>query len=259
MAGGPLIYHRKLDVRGGPLTSDPRAVRIAATFAVPPALVAGVLAGLLGGAISAVVVFAALLVALMVWARYAGEKAVDRSLAALGASPADPVEHARLANLVDGLSMSAGLSPPRLEVVGTDGLNALAASRKAGEGVVAVTSGLLRELDLIELEAVLAELLVQIRRGDAVPSTMTVGTFGLGRRLAAPGERDALADLAGVALTRYPPALAAALEKIEALGSQVPGAPAHMAHLWLADPRPIDQRDAARLPLRERIEALREL
>ena len=241
------------------MTSDPRAVRIAATFAVPPALVAGVVAGVLGGAITAVVVFAALLVALMTWARYAGERAVERGLAALGATRADPVGDARLANLVDGLSMSAGLAPPRLEVVEADGLNALAAAGKAGKGVIAVTTGLLRELELIELEAVLAELLVQIRRGDAVPATMTVGTFGLGRRLAAPAERDALADQAGVALTRYPPALAAALEKIETKGAEVPGSPPAMAHLWVADPGGADQRDPARLPLSERIEALREL
>lgn len=241
------------------MTSDPRAVRIAAAFAVPPALVAGVIAGVLGGPIAALVVFAALVVALVVWARYAGERAVERALAALGAAPADPVTHARLANLVDGLSMSAGLPPPRLEVVEAEGLNALAASGTARKGVVAVTTGLLRELELIELEAVLAELLVQIRRGDAVPATMTVATFGLGRRLTLPAERDALADQAGVALTRYPPALAAALEKIEAKGAEVPGSPLSMAHLWLADPRAEAARDTARLPLRERIEALREL
>ena len=234
-------------------------MRIAATFAVPPALVAGVIAGLFGGPIVGVVVFAALLVALMTWARYAGERAVDRALVALGARPADPVVHARLANLVDGLSTTAGLAPPRLEVIEADGLNALAASGTAGKGVIAVTSGLLRELELIELEAVLAELLVQIRRGHAVPATMTVATFGVGRRIATLAERDALADQAGVALTRYPPALAAALEKIEAKGAEVPGSPLPMAHLWLADPRPGAQPDPARLPLRERIEALREL
>jgi heat shock protein HtpX len=241
------------------LTSDPRAVRIAATFALPPALVAGVIAGLAGGPVAAVVVFAVLLVALAVWARYAGERAVDRALAGLGAKPADPVADARLCNLVDGLSISAGLAPPRLEVVGTDGLNGLAASGRRRRGVLVVTAGLLRELELIELEAVVAELLVQIRRGHAVPATMVVATFGVGRRLAAPAEKDALADQAGVTLTRYPPALAAALEKIEAKGAEVPGSPVSMAHLWLADPRPVAQRDPARLPLRERIEALREL
>lgn len=255
----PLIYHRRLDVRGQNMTSDTRAARIAAVFSVPPAVVAGVIAWFAGGAIAAVVVFVVLAAALAVWARYAGERLVDRGLRRIGSVPADQVRHARLCNLADGLSTTAGLSVPRLEVVDADGLNALAAGGKAGTGVLAVTTGLLRELELIELEAVLAEMLVQIRRGDVIPATMTVAMFGLGRGLAAPPERDALADLAGVTLTRYPPALASALEKLDAKGTDVPGAPASMAHLWLADPRRSAERDAARLPLRERIEALREL
>ncbi|HVA74934.1 MAG TPA: hypothetical protein VNF71_10265 [Acidimicrobiales bacterium] len=241
------------------MTSDARAARIAAIFALPPAIAAGVIAWVVGGAVAAVIVFVVLAVALAAWARYAGERAVDRGLRQLGSRPADPVADARLCNLVDGLSMSAGLAPPRLEVVDSDGLNALAAGGRSGRGVLAVTTGLLRGLELIELEAAVAEMLVQIRRGEVVPATMTVATFGLGRSLAVPRERDALADQAGVTLTRYPPALAAALEKLEEKGTEVPGSPASMAHLWLADPRRNDHRDAGRLPLRERIEALREL
>ena len=241
------------------MTSDARAARIAAVFALPPALVAGLIAWEAGGPIAAVVVFVVLAVALAGWARYGGERMVDRGLRQLGSRPADPVLHARLCILVDGLSMTAGLSPPRLEVLDGDGLNTLAAGAKAGTGVIAVTTGLLNELELIELEAVLAEMLVQMRRGELVAATMTVATFGLGRSIAAPPERDALADQAGVTLTRYPPALASALEKLEVKGTQVPGSPAAMAHLWLADPRGDAGRDAGRLPLRERIEALREL
>lgn len=241
------------------MTSDTRVVRITAVFSVPAAVVAGVIAWFAGGPIAAIVVFVILVVSLAAWSRYAGERLVDRGLRRIGSVPADQLRHARLCNLVDGLSITAGLSAPRLEVVEADGLNALAAGGRAGRGVLAVTTGLLTGLELIELEAVLAEMLVQIRRGDVVPATMTVATFGLGRSLASPPERDALADLAGVTLTRYPPALAAALEKLEARGTEVPATPASMAHLWLADPGPKAERDAARLPLRERIEALREL
>jgi Zn-dependent protease with chaperone function len=78
--------------------------------------------------------------------------------------------------------------------------------------------------------------------------------------LAVPKDRDTQADLAAVALTRYPPALAAALEKVEAKGAGVADQPAWMAHLWLADPSPSAEASGrGRLPLRERIEALREL
>jgi Zn-dependent protease with chaperone function len=241
------------------LTSDARVARVTTMFALPPALVGGVVAGILGGVVAAVIVFVVLVVALAAWARLAGERAVQRGLSRLGAHPADPIADARVCNLVDGLSAVAGLVPPKVMIVDTEGLNALASGRRSGSGVLAVTSALLGELELIELEAVLAEALVQIRRGDTVPATMVVATFGVGRRMVAPAQRDALADQAGVRLTRYPPALAAALEKIEAKGAEVPDAPAYMSHLWLADPGAGVQHDPARLPLRERIEALREL
>lgn len=231
--------------------------RIVALFAIAPALLAGVIAGIAAGPLLGIVVFVVLTAALGLWARYSGQREVLKGLASLGARPADPVAEARLCNLVDGLSISAGVSPPDVVIVDADGLNALAAEARKGHGVLAVTTGLLQELQLIELEAVIAEMLVQVRRGDTVPSTMTVTTFGLGRSVASPPERDAIADQAGVTLTRYPPALAAALEKIEAKGAQVPGSPPAMAHLWLADPR--GQGTSGRIPLRDRIEALREL
>ena len=71
--------------------------------------------------------------------------------------------------------------------------------------MVGVTAGLLSELDRIELEAVLAEELIQIRRRETLPATVLVGTFGIGRALALPPDRDAEMDQAAVALTRYPP------------------------------------------------------
>ena len=126
--------------------------------------------------------------------------------------------------------------------------------------MVGVTTGLLTELDRIELEAVLAEELIQIRRRETLPATVLVATFGVGRALALPGDRDAQADQAAVALTRYPPALASALEKLEAKGAAVAGQPAShgppVAGRSRARP-PAPRR--GRLTLRERIEALREL
>jgi Zn-dependent protease with chaperone function len=118
---------------------------------------------------------------------------------------------------------------------------------------------LLSELDRVELEAVLAEELIQVRRGETLPATVLVATFGLGRAVAVPADRDVAADQAAVALTRYPPALASALEKLDAKGAEVAGQPRYMAHLWLADPGNPPRPGRGRLPLRERIEALREL
>jgi len=238
------------------VTPKTRATLVVALFAGIPALLLGVVALVTLGVVVGVVVVVVVAAALAAWARFGGER---RVLAAVGGRDADPVRDARLWNLVEGLSIGAGLRQPRLRVVDSPHLNALAAGTSPDRAIVGVTSGLLAELDRIELEAVLAEELIQIRRHETLPATVLAATFGLGQAAALPDDRDAGADQAAVALTRYPPALAAALEKLDAKGSAVPGQPSYMAHLWLADPNNPAVPGRGRLPLRDRIEALREL
>jgi heat shock protein HtpX len=205
--------------------------------------------------------------------------------------PADPVAHARLFNLVAGLCINAGVPPPSLGVVDADGLNALVAGRNPRNATLVVTQGLLDRLSLIELEAVLARELSQIKSYDVLPATVAVALFGIfrprpgqgvlanllvplsviagpGLRLSVGSQREEVTDLAAVSLTRYPPAMLAALEKMQSLGTAVPNAPPAVAHLWLADPIPPEQAAGATRaghlfgtypPLEERIEALREL
>jgi Zn-dependent protease with chaperone function len=233
-----------------------RAVRAAVPFAVIPALVVGLVAGLVGGAIAGIVGFVVVGVALAVWVRFAGDR---RVAARLRGRDADVRTDARLCNLVEGLSISAGLRQPRTVVVDSPGLNAMVAGSSPGRAVLGVTQGLLDGLDRIELEAVLAEELVQIRQNEILPATVLVATFGIGRSKVVRGDRDVWADRGAVNLTRYPPALASALEKIDARGSIVEGIPAYMAHLWLADPGPVSGPQPGRLPVRDRIEALHEL
>jgi heat shock protein HtpX len=239
------------------VTPAARAVRAAAPFVAIPALILGLVGLLVSGLVLAAVVFGVAAIALTAWIGFAGD---SRVLAGMGGRDADPKADARLCNLVEGLSISAGVRQPRLRVIDSPGLNAIAAGTTSARSVVGVTSGLLQELNRIELEAVLAEEIVQIRRNETLPGTVVAATFGLGRGAAVLTDRDARADQAAVELTRYPPALAAALEKIEAKGSAVEGQASYMAHLWLADPGG-DETPVARgrLPLRERIEALREL
>jgi heat shock protein HtpX len=238
------------------VTPGTRTVRAAAPFVGVPAVVAGVAVGLGAGAVFGVVAFAVVAGALTAWCRMAGDR---RVLARLGGRDADPKLDARLFNLVEGLTINAGVRQPRLRVVDSPGLNALASGSRVSRAVLAVTTGLLSELDRVELEGVLAEELAQIRHGETGPATVLVATFGLGHAAAVPVDRDSRADQAAVALTRYPPGLAGALEKIEAKGAVVDNQPSYMAHLWLADPRSPAPPDRGRLPLRERIEALREL
>jgi heat shock protein HtpX len=221
-----------------------------------PALLLGIVLWLAAGWIAGVVAFVVVAAGLAGWVRAGGDRLV---MGRLGGRPADPKADARLCNLVEGLSTGAGVRQPQLRVVDSPGLNALAAGTSAAKAVLAVTSGLLDELERIELEAILAEQLYLIRHGETVPGTVLVATFGLGRSLALAPDADAGADQGAISLTRYPPALASALEKIERKGSVVAGQPAHMAHLWLADPRPDAPPSRGRLSLHDRIEALREL
>ena len=247
----------------------------------------------------AVAVIVGLLVGLAV-AAAAWWGSVPLALHLLGAAPADPIIHARLFNLVEGLGANAGVAQPTLFVVADPGLNALTMGRSPRRALLIVTSGLLDQLNRIELEAVLAHELSHIRSEDIVTATVAVGLFGLfgGPARAATGggagaflsyllvpvaalaglglqfsidpHREEAADSAGVHLTRYPPALVAALEKMQRGGTLIGGgaaAPA-TAHLWLGGPLspPASNRLAwlSRLydthpPLDERIEALREL
>jgi heat shock protein HtpX len=88
-------------------------------------------------------------------------------------------------------------------------------------------------------------------------------------QLAVGRRREALADVSAVEMTRYPPGLISALEKLKADGSVVRRGTRATAHMWIEEPleQPEKQSRPSRLerlfnthpPLDERIEALREL
>jgi len=81
--------------------------------------------------------------------------------------------------------------------------------------------------------------------------------------------REALADMSGVSLTRYPPGLVSALEKLRDDTTVVHSASTATAHLWIESPlaRTPEEGRLSRLnrlfdthpPLEERIQALKEL
>jgi Zn-dependent protease with chaperone function len=227
-----------------------------AVFAAAPAVVAAVVAGVVAGWPAAVIALVVVAAGLAAWAWLAGDRIVAR---ALRGRPAERHRDARLVNLVDGLSIAAGVRTPRLVVVDSPALNALAAGTSARRAVVAVTSGLLAECDRIELEAVLAAEMWLVRHEETLPRTVLAATFGLGRDLALRRDEDTRTDRGAVALTRYPPALAAALDKIYLKGANVAPTPARLAHLWLVDPRAQSPASRGRVPVPERVEALRDL
>ncbi len=192
-----------------------------------------------------------LLLGLTMW--WAAEPLARRTL---GGRPADPVEHARLLNVVDGLCATIGVHQPQIKVRPETGLNAAVCGRRRKSATLVVTQALLDELARVELEGVIAQQLTRIRCYDMLPATVTVATLGIGATMLAPPEPITAMDRAAVSFTRYPPGLVGALEKLEAKGTGVPGASRANAPLWFADP------GAGQGPvtgLKDRIEALREL
>jgi Zn-dependent protease with chaperone function len=158
-----------------------------------------------------------------------------RTLALLGPTrPADPRADARLLNLVEGLSPGAGLARPRVLVIDDDAPNALALGRDARRGVIVATSGLLGSLNRMQLEAVVAHLLVEVRDGTTVAPTLSLA---FRPRRTPPPPPYAITDASAVTLTRYPPALISALQSLAEAGPAAPaGAAAVVGPLWLAPP-----------------------
>lgn len=240
-----------------------RALQLVVLTAVPLVVVA-LLVGLAAGNL----VVGLLLVAvwLAFWWRFThGGAAVASRL--LGGRPADPVVDARLHNLVDGLCGGAGVPKPDLVVLDDPAPNALAFGSDPRHATLGVTSGLLALLGRVELEGVLARELATIKQHETAPATVAVAllrVFGGIGPVAAWIRRTALAtpavaaDAQGVALTRYPPGLASALEKLRADGAAVRAGSAATAHLWVEPPLALDD-PVLHPPLEERIEALREL
>ncbi len=200
-------------------------------------------------------------------------KAGDVALWMIDAQPAHPRRHARLHNLVESLCFSSGLPKPGVHVVDTAAVNAFAVGRGPKRAAIGVTSGVLENFTPVELEAVLAHELSRVKSYEVLVSTLAVTTVGLATSFlhttsprlvtAAMGARqDSAADITGVSLTRYPPGLISALEKLRDGDTQVQVRSPAAAHLWLLsfDPAIEAGQDGGREGrLDERIEALREL
>jgi heat shock protein HtpX len=184
------------------------------------------------------------------------------------ARPVSPDEEPRYHNLVEGLCVSAGLPKPELYVNDDDAPNSFATGRNPYHAAVVVTTGLLAKLSRMELEGVLAHELAHIRSHDTLVTSLGTALVALplmpagplaGRLLSAlvgrGRERDA--DLSGVRLTRYPPGLAAALEKLRGAKAGDIAASRATAHLWISSPLDGDGQTGPRLE--ERIAALRDM
>lgn len=197
-------------------------------------------------------------------------------LSMTNAKPIEKAQAPELYNIVENLSITAGLPMPKIYIVDDPAPNAFATGRDPEHAVVAATTGLLHMLDRNELEGVMAHELSHVGNRDMLVMTVAVVLAGfvailadiLSRSLMFGGDRDRhpaflivgivgiilapiaakmiqlaisrkreyLADASGALLTRYPEGLASALEKIS--GANVPmQRPSHAtAHLFISDP-----------------------
>jgi heat shock protein HtpX len=252
----------------------------------------------------------------MAWGSYFYSDKV--ALAASRARPADGPEYTRYHNLVEGLCIAAGLPVPKLYVVDDPAPNAFSTGRNPKHAAVAVTTGLLNEMNRVELEGVLAHELSHIKNYDILVTTIAVTAVGAiallsdiglrfmfwgggreGRRdnvdagalgaviaiaalallilapfaaqlmqFAMSRRREYLADASGVQLTRYPPGLISALEKLQADQAVVHYATRATAQMWIEQPLDRDEEKKGSWlnrafdthpPLEDRIKALKEM
>jgi len=95
-----------------------------------------------------------------------------------GAKPASREENRELWNIIENLSITAGLPMPKLYIVNDVAPNAFATGRDPAHAVVAVTTGLLQILERSELEGVLAHELSHVGNRDMLVSTVAVVLVG---------------------------------------------------------------------------------
>jgi heat shock protein HtpX len=119
-----------------------------------------------------IIVFAIPLVGLFLQ-YYFSDKVV---LASAGAHIIQPSQAPELYGTVQRLAQQADLPMPRIAIVDTPMPNAFATGRSPQHAVVAVTTGLLRQLTQPELEAVLGHEMTHIRNRDMTIMTMA-GSF----------------------------------------------------------------------------------
>jgi heat shock protein HtpX len=204
---------------------------------------------------------------------YAGAK---MALTLNGAKEIQKKDNPRLWRIVENLSITNGMPMPKVYIIDDPAMNAFATGRDPKHSMVAATKGILDALDDSELEGVMAHELGHVKNYDirvsmvAFALTAVISLIadiilrltwfrdeedtspamlaaGLVAAILAPlvatliqlaisRQREYLADATGALTTRYPEALASALEKISQKGSTLSRQNTSTAHLFFANP-----------------------
>ncbi|HEY7660206.1 MAG TPA: M48 family metalloprotease [Actinomycetota bacterium] len=99
-------------------------------------------------------------------------------LASTRARQVTPEEQPRLHNIVEGLSIAAGIPKPRVWVIPEQAPNAFATGRNPEHASVAVTEGLLATMNRVELEGVIGHELAHVVDRDILVGTVVATLAG---------------------------------------------------------------------------------
>ena len=99
-------------------------------------------------------------------------------LLTVNAKPANKKDHFDFYTVAENLSIAAGLPMPKLYVIEDQAPNAFATGRDYKHAVVCVTTGLLDQLERVELEGVIAHELSHIKNYDILLSSVVVSLVG---------------------------------------------------------------------------------
>jgi heat shock protein HtpX len=128
-----------------------------------------------GSGIYGLVGAVALAIVLSLGAFFGGDRLV---LASTRAREVTPQEQARLHNIVEGLSIAAGIPKPRVYVIPEQAPNAFATGRNPEHASVAVTEGLLATMNRVELEGVIGHELSHVVDRDILVGTLVATLVG---------------------------------------------------------------------------------
>lgn len=211
-------------------------------------------------------------------------------------------DNPRLWRIVENLSITNGMPMPKVYVIDDPAMNAFATGRDPKHASVAATTGILAALDDSELQGVMAHEMGHVKNYDirvsmvAFALTVVISLLadiilrltifsdsdetppaaylaGIAAAILAPlvatmiqmaisRQREYLADATGALTTRYPEALASALEKISQNGSAMKHQNTSTAHLFFANPlkkNAITGLFSTHPPIEERIARLRSM
>jgi heat shock protein HtpX len=103
----------------------------------------------------------------------------DRIVLAISkARPVDRESEPYLVNVIEGLTIAAGIPRPAAYVIDDPAPNAFATGRNPEHAAIAVTTGLLEKLDRLELEGVIAHEMAHIKNYDTLVQTLAAVMAG---------------------------------------------------------------------------------